>query len=513
MDEQPELDERGSRMREAVYVCLRLAEFAAQALLRLRPAMKQAAVAVMEGEPPLEQVCAMNALAARTGVKPGMTRTELESFSELQILRRSVVEERCARAVLIECAEAFTPRMEEQPDTTALVLVLDMSGSRRMFGSPQAAARRIQQAARQLGFFVQVGVSANFFCAVCLARAAGSRLLLAPAGEEANALAPLPLAMLLLTAQQHETLALWGLRTIGELAALPEVDLVVRLGQEGKRLRLLARGEHPHLMIPLEPEVQLVEQMEFDAPVELLDSLLFVLASMLAQLIQRAQNRELALASVTVRLRLDGGGEHERTLKPALPLLDRALLLKLLHLDLEAHSPPAAVLAVELTAEAGSRSKVQMGLFSPPLPEPMRLEVTLARIAALVGEERVGRARLVDSHRPESFVMERFSVRVVSPKKNRLHSHAIALRQLRPPVAVHVQSGRRRIEAFHLEGTRFEVHRLYGPWRRSGQWWSQDVWSREEWDVAAQSNAGAGLLCLLAHDLLRDRWQMVALYD
>ena len=234
---------------------------------------------------------------------------------------------------------------------------------------------------------------------------------------------------------------------------------------------------------------------------------------MLAQLILRAQNRALALASVTLRLRLEGGGEHERTLKPALPMLDRALLLKLLQLDLEAHPPPAAVLAMELAAEAGSRSKVQMGLFSPPLPEPMRLEVTLARIAALVGEGRVGRARIVDSYRPESFVMERFSVRVVSPKKSRPRSHAIALRQLRPPVAVHVQSGQRRIEAFHLEGTRYDVQRLYGPWRRSGHWWSQEVWSREEWDVAAQSNAGVNMLCLLAHDLLRKHWQMVALYD
>jgi protein ImuB len=513
MDQQRELDGWGSGMSEAVYVCLRPVEFAAQALLRLRPAMKQAAVAVMEGEPPLEQVCAMNVLAMRSGVKQGMTRTELESFPGLQILRRSVVEESSARAALIECAEAFTPRMEEQPETTALVLVLDMSGSGRMFGSPQAAARRIQQAVRQLGFFVQVGVSANFFCAVCLARAAGSRLLMAAAGDEAAVLAPLPLATLVLTPLQQETLALWGLRTIGELAALPEVDLVVRLGQQGKRLWLLGRGEHPHLMVPLEPEVQLAEQMELDVAVELLDSLLFVLAPMLAQLILRAQHRALALASVTLRLKLDGGGEHERTLKPALPMLDHALLLKLLHLDLETHPPPAAVVAMQLAAEAGSRGKIQMGLFSPPLPEPMRLEVTLARITALVGEGRVGRARLVDSHQPESFVMERFSVRAVSPRSSRARHHAIALRHLRPPVAAHVQSGHRCIEAFHMEGTRYDVQRMYGPWRRSGHWWSQEVWSREEWDVAARSNAGVSLLCLLAHDLLRSRWQVVALYD
>ena len=63
---------------------------------------------------------------------------------------------------------------------------------------------------------------------------------------------------------------------------------------------------------------------------------------------------------------------------------------------------------LRVTAEAGGRSKVQTGLFTPPMPEAGRLEVTLARLAGLVGEGRVGRARLLDSHAPESFAMEKF---------------------------------------------------------------------------------------------------------
>ncbi len=56
---------------------------------------------------------------------------------------------------------------------------------------------------------------------------------------------------------------------------------------------------------------------------ELLESLLFVLGPMLDQLLLRAQDRSFALASVTVGLALEGGGEHQRTLKPALPVLER----------------------------------------------------------------------------------------------------------------------------------------------------------------------------------------------
>ncbi len=150
------------------------------------------------------------------------------------------------------------------------------------------------------------------------------------AGDEALALASLPLAVLDLTETQAETFALWGIRTLGMLAALPEKELIARMGQEGKRLRQLARGELPHLFQPVEPAFTLEERMELDSPVELLESLLFVVGVMLDQLILRATARILALASVTVTLTLDGGGTHTRTVRPALPTNDKQLWIKLL---------------------------------------------------------------------------------------------------------------------------------------------------------------------------------------
>ena len=107
---------------------------------------------------------------------------------------------------------------------------------------------------------------------------------------------------------------------------------------------------------------------------------------------------------------------HTRTVRPALPSNDRQLWIKLLHLDLEAHPPQAAILSLTLTAEPGSTSKVQLGLFSPQLPEPTRLDVTLARIRAIVGEDYVGRAVLKDTHQPDGFRMEPFTVPLRSAK-------------------------------------------------------------------------------------------------
>jgi protein ImuB len=222
-----------------------------------------------------------------------------------------------------------------------------------------------------------------------------SAIQIIPPQSKAEILSGLPLAVLDLTNTQTETFALWGIRTLGNLAALPEKELIARMGQDGKRLRQLARGEHPHLFQPVEPPFTLDERMELDAPVDLLDSLLFIANMMLDQLILRAKARILALASLTITLTLDGGASHTRTVRPALPTTDRQLWIKLLHLDLQAHPPSASILAIALHAEPGNTSKVQLGLFSPQLPEASRLDVALARIRAIVGENNVGCAVLL----------------------------------------------------------------------------------------------------------------------
>jgi protein ImuB len=517
VDDYDSLD--GRRMTEPLYICVYVPEFPAQARLRLRPELASTPVVILAGDPPLEEVCSANALAFRLGITQGMTRAELESFAGVSVLKRSEQEERGARAALLDAAGAFTPRVEMNSSTvSAFAIVLDMAGTRRIFGPTTQALKSIQRAFSALRFFTQLAASSNFHAAVCMAPQARKEPFVLQAGREREILSTLPLSALPLTSSQFESLALWGLHTVGELAGLPEVDLIVRLGQAGKRLRLLARGEHPHLMVPEEPAFILDEFIGFDAPIETLDSLLFVLGPMLEQVLARAQNRAYALASVTLRLGLDGGGEHERTIKPAIPTVQRDALLKLLHLDLQAHPPGAGVISLLLHAEPGDRNKVQLGLFSTQLPEPLRLDMTLARIAALVGEERVGRAKLRDTHRPDSFTMERFgvpggvSIEVDRPMEEQ---QVTALRRCRPPVLLSVQQCGACLKAFSFHGRRYTVRETYGPWRKSGDWWSAGIWSREEWDVCATTsgNDDAPMLCLVTHDLLQHRWHLEALYD
>ena len=368
------------------YACLYAREFPAQALLRLRLSLQDQACVVMEGDPPQERVCSTNARARKLGVEPGMTRVEIETIPGVTVLARSIAEEASAKAAVLECAGTFTPRVEDLSHDGVLICVLDIAGTEKLLGSPSVLAKRLLARVRQLGVAACVAVSANFHAAVCLAKGMHfvHQSIVVPSHEEAKALAGLPLSVLDLSTELAETFVQWGVSTLGALAALPETALISRLGQEGKRLRLLALGEATHLFLPLEPTFQLQEKIELDSPVEVLESLLFVVSAMLEQLTLRANLRALALASANLTLALEGSGVHTRIVRPALPSNDRLLWLKLIHLDLEAHPPDAAILALTLSAEAGVTSKVQLGLFSPQTPEAARLDVTLARIRAIV---------------------------------------------------------------------------------------------------------------------------------
>ncbi len=529
----------GESANQSLFACVYVPEFPAQALVRLRPALKTKCVAVLEGAPPHERVCAGNAQARRDGLRNGMTRVEAESFGGMVALGRSLGEEERARAALLSCVGGFTPRAEACHTDAAAVCVLDVAGMGRLYPNPQTFARALRHALSARGLHASVAISANFHAARALARSTRA-ITVAPPSEERRALAPLLLHVLDLSEEQKQTLALWGIGTLGGLAALPQKELIARMGQSGKRLHELALGEHPHLFAPAPVVWELKEDLAFEGgPVRSLESILFALSPMLDQLLAQARERALALAAVTVTFalgaraldpeddgRLDpeldsrasapgmhlvaprneadsGAGHvvihgamhgsaivmrsapaihHRRTVRPSLPTQNKRLLLKLLQLDLAAHPPSAAVLAVTLEAIAAKTGAVQDGLFAPPLPEASRLDVTLARLGALVGEGRVGSPALRDTHAPDSFSVGLFKNELAAAAACSANA-APAMRQLRPPEPATVHTEAAHPVQFFFRGELYEVRSLCGPWRSSGDWWSTAAWAYEYWEV------------------------------
>jgi protein ImuB len=399
-------------------------------------------------------------------------------------------------ARLLACAQDFSPLVEQ---TDADTVILDIDGLGHLFGSVHEIAHAM---ARRAGSPVNVAVASNPDAAYHAARGF-SGISIVPQGDEAKFLASLPVALLAPSKEIAETLARWGIRTFHDLAVLPDLGVAARLGTEGVRLQQLARGEGDRPLKPVEAEQQFEQQIELDYPLELLEPLMFVLGRLLGDVCARLEERALGVIGLRLRLQLENAGAHERSIRLPVPMRSSRVFLKLLELDLEKHPPAAPIVKVYLIAEPAKPRTTQNGLFIPLAPEPEKLELTLARIAAVVGEENVGSPELVDTHRPGTFRMRRFGMAQKTAGKSACPT-SLAFRAFRPPLAAKVQAG--FISAPGIHG---RISRQAGPWRTSGDWWSTGAWARDEWDIELADGALYRICC----DANNGRWFVEGSYD
>ena len=401
-------------------------------------------------------------------------------------------------ARLVRCAADFSPHIEETaPDT----VVISIDGLAHLFGSPGEIAGAIARRAAELGLAVHVAIADNPDLAVHGARGFPGVTVMEP-GREAG----LPIAVLAPREEIEFTLAMWGIRTFGEFAALPEDGVADRLGAEGVHLQRLARGAGNRPLVPARAAPPFEESLELEHPVTLLEPLSFLLGRLLHDLCARLESRGLAAHELKLSLALEGTGPHQRTLRLPYPMRAAGTFLKLLSLDLETHPPGAPVTAVSLSAEAVNPRVVQHGLFIPLAPEPQKLELTLARIAKLVGEGNAGSAELTDTHRPRAFRLVRFGDH---PGPRFCASADFCARLFRPALRARVEAPDGRPAQVLARGVRGRVLESAGPWRTSGDWWREDAWSHDEWDVALSD----GALYLLYRDRREGEWFVEGTYD
>ena len=509
----------------AIYV----AGFMVQAVVRAEPELRDSAIALLEGTAPLRKVVAADDAALRAGIELGMTESQVEDFCAVQVRLRSLALEKTAHAALMDLGWSVSPCVE---DTAADTIVLDLAGLGSLLGSEEIIAERLIERASLLGLTARVAISSNLETAIHAARGfAGVTLI--PTGEEAKTLGDLPVSVLVTSdglsprAEILETLDSWGVRTCGALATLPVLELSERLGQEGVRLHEFAHGASSRAMVLAEPDVHFEEEMELEDAVPDLEPLSFLLGRLLDQLCARLAARALAASAIRVRFELEPVSENNvRSLndsvprKAALPTYEKILalpvpsrnskmLLKLLRLRLQAEPPQTAVLKIFMAAKPAKRRFEQGGLFLPSSPDPEKLELTIARLANLVGDGNVGAPELADTHRPDVFKMRRFVAPQVVAETSKTrsangktgtelrnaaarddcesltdaHRTRMAFRVFRPSLPASVEMRDGRLARVSFNGVRGEVVAASGPWRTSGDWWREDGWEHDEWDI------------------------------
>ncbi len=393
-------------------------------------------------------------------------------------------------ADLPKIAAAFSPSFER---TTPDTVVFRVDGLRRLHGSAQQIAQAIAQ---QSGDDVNIAIAETADAAILAARNF-------PGVTVAPNLNDLDVSTLPLSDEMAQVFDSWGIYTVEQLAQLPETGLAERFGPQGVYLQQLARGAIHRPLKIFQPETTYEDRIELDHPVSLLEPLLFLIARLLNDQCARLLSNAMAANEVTIRLEHEDHNEHTRTLRLPVPMRESKSLLKLLQMDLEAHPPAAPTVALSLALKPVHPRTVQTGIFLPVTPAPDKLELTLARIRGIVGENNAGIPELLNTHHPHPFRLVK--AQPITSHQPPVTSHQ-GFRYFRPPLPATVELERDRPLRIAASGIHGKVLNAAGPWRTSGDWWTTSVWNRDEWDIALSN----GSLYRIYHD---SQWFVEGSYD
>jgi protein ImuB len=501
------------------YACLVLADLPLAAALRAEPELAAKRVAIVEQRERKARAPQSPIIVA--GLYRGLTVAQARAVEPDLLVRAFSLEGmRSAEQALLDVATSVSPRVMY---AAAGLVFVDLAGTQALFPTERGLLTALETRLADVGFAMggasgaRLGIGPTRTAAELAARhREGGRILRAE--EAASFLVPLPLDLLDPPTELADRLTRWGVRTLGQLARMPRAALGARLGEAGVRLARRANGEDLAPFRPHPPPQRFEESAESDWAIANLEPLAFFLRAVLERLAARVRLRGLALRRLRIELSLESGASTARELGLAAPTCETHVLLALARLALEREPPPEGVLALCAIATPDSVETAQLDLFLPPLPSPGELAVTIARIESLCGSGQVGAPQVADTHRLDAAVLAEFKL---AHEERRARAHEttgeppaqglLALRALRPARPARVHGGDSpvyvSVQGLASEGGR--VLELAGPWRLFGEWWGEERFARDYWDVELSD----GGVYRIYHNLPDDSWYVDGIYD
>ncbi|MEK6606039.1 MAG: DNA polymerase Y family protein, partial [Myxococcota bacterium] len=468
--------------------CLFVPDFRLQARLRTSPDRRGRPLVLAETTSGNAVVLAVSYEAHPA--QPGLTVAQARGLRpDVDVIVPSEADERAARAALVDVAHAHAPEVEEAADC----VWLSLEGVSR-FASEAALGAALEATAARVGLRARVGVASGKEAARVAARACEGVTVIPP-GDERAWLASLPLAAIEAEGQPREILLMaprLGLRSIGDLAALPSAHAAARFGPDAVRALRVARGEAVSRLAPRPAPIVFQESMDLDYGEELctLEPLAFVLRGVADRLAARLALRHLGARSLRLTLRTEEG-VCERVLALAAPTREASTWVRLLRLRLEKEPPPGAVSHMALEAIPERVRAAQASLFEPPGPAPEALATTIARLQAMGAS--AGTPTILDAHRIDVTAMGEPGTPGPTTPGTPSPSPRAALHLFRPPISIEVLTERDEPAFVRAPGLGGRVVHFGGPWRLAAEWWSDGATDEDLFD-AELSDGGVYLI-------------------
>jgi protein ImuB len=485
-----------------MFAVLHIADFALHAVVRNEPGSSGQPAALFANTSKKSVVLATTPAARAAGVELGMTAPQAVARCPQLLIRAPHADaEAEARAALLAVGFTLSPAIE---DTAPGVCTADLHGASSDKRIP--ACRHATTELAALGLPATAGLAATPLLALYAARSAtsasslGPSALVVPVTDATNFLAPLPLAAADPPPELAAILHSWGLRTLGQLTALPRDEIVRRFGTTGLDLWQRACGGSNRPLHPVTPPQTFSAAMELEDAVQTLEPLLFLLRRFLDRLTLELQASQHVAAEIHLTLRLEDETSYARSFRLPEPTADTEILFRTLHTHLETVQTASAIVALELRLTPARPLVRQQGLFETGLRDPHGFAETLARI---------GTPRLEDTHRPDAVKLIPPLPVVPPPAEPPLHPPlGVPLRRFRPPLPARVEFTAGRPTYLWTEHVRGEIVTQSPAYPSSGNWWQPDrAWARTEHDVAL---ADGGLYRLLR---IENTWFIEGEYD
>ncbi|HWZ94577.1 MAG TPA: DNA polymerase Y family protein [Opitutaceae bacterium] len=481
------------------YAVLVVPNFALHALRRSDPTLTGQPVALIAGEGRKAAITQVSPEA--TGVTPGLVVTLAMARCPGIVLRpRDFAAEIEADALLRAAAFTLSPRVEL---TSTGCCTVDLQGA-----DPERTSAEIRLRVMELtaaGLPVRIGIAATPLLAVFAARCAEPVLVV---DDEREFLHPLPLAFAEPTAEQAEILSGWAVRTLGQLTALSKAEVGQRLGTAGVALWERAAGETTRPLRLSEPAQSFAVSWDYNTPIESLEPLLFRLRRFSERVAMELRAAGFVAEILSLTLLLEDETDHRREFRLPEANTDVDGWMRVFLSHLESVRTAARITKARLVAHPTRPPQKQDGLFDTGLRDPAAFWENLARLAAIVGDGRVGTPVAADTYRPDTFTLSKPVDTIPAPEPAPVHPlRGLALRRFRPPWPVCVACAGSQPVELDCANLRDTVCNVSGPWRISGDWWTPEAWAVEHWHVEM---AKGGIYQLSRS---KDGWRVEGVFD
>jgi len=449
-------------------VCALVPSFKVEIARLLRPELRERPLIVVDR---LERGRALDvdAKAFELGARAGMTLVQAGAcVREAEIVIDDLTRGCDVWAATLEALDAASPLVE---DSARGIAFLEMRG---IEGTPRRWLANVREALAgdlpALPF--QLALAPNKFVARSAARVADGTIV--RAGQERAFVAPLPVYALDLPNEIVERLRLFGVRTLGELAALPHGPFVRRFGSEAARWHALSGGIDREPLVPRARELRIGRSLYGEGNAEREDQLLFALRSLVARVADDVAYAGKRCGFLRLTLECEDGERIELPTPLTQPTAQIATMFDLLRARLEGVVLRSPVDGLRLGAERLEEGGAELSLFAGNDPDPEAVGIALARIEAALGPRSALRARIIDGNRYETrFSYEPFTAdslarrgRVAEAPRAPSETGTLAYRVLAPrEIAVHLEGGRPARVAGRA------VLDIAGPWRVDELWW------------------------------------------